>query len=32
MIYLREFAEEQERERFREISFQELALPNIKEN
>ena len=29
---LREFAEEQERERLREISFQEWALPRIKEN
>ena len=32
MIDLREFAEEQERERLREISFQEWALPRIKEN
>ena len=32
MIDLREFAEEQERERLREISFQEWALPRIKDN
>ena len=32
MIDLREFAEEQERERLREIAFQEWALPRIKEN
>ena len=32
MIDFREFAEEQERERLREISFQEWALPRIKEN
>ena len=32
MIDLREFAEEQENERLREMSFQEWALPRIKEN
>ena len=32
MKNLREFAEEQENERLREMAFQELALPRIKEN
>ena len=32
MIDFREFAEEQERERLREISFQEWVLPRIKDN
>ena len=32
MIDLREFAKEQENERLREMAFQELALPRIKEN
>ena len=32
MIDFREFAEEQENERLREMAFQELALPRIKEN
>ena len=32
MIDLREFAEEQENDRLREIVFQEWALPRIKEN
>ena len=32
MIDLREFAEEQENERLRDMVFQEWALPKIKEN
>ena len=32
MIDFREFAEEQDRERLREMAFQEWALPRIKEN